>query len=107
MLRSRTYNGRSILCLDLAPPEGEDVGKFEEGGRTATAQVIDPSLLTAIAGARGSLLSRDHGRGLELVASCEPARTLAGQSIAGIPLDSDPPICEPCGIWVSLGSHQD
>jgi hypothetical protein len=79
MLRSRIYNGRSILCLDLAPIDGE--------GR--------------------SLSSRDHGRGFRFVASCEPVPTLPEQAIAGMPMASDPPICEPYGIWVSLDANQD
>ena len=112
MLRSRIYNGRSILCLDLAPPECGDVGKAEEAGRTATcatvntACVVDLSRLTAIDGAGHPLLSREHARELRFIASCEPARTLAEQTIGGIP-GSDPPICEPCGVWVSLAASQD
>jgi hypothetical protein len=91
MLRSRIYNGRSILCLDLAAPESEDVGDLEKAGR----------------GADHPLLSRDQARGVRFVASCEPARPLAGESIAGSPADSVPPICEPCGVWISLDAGQD
>ena len=89
MLRSRIYNGRSILCLDFAPESG------------------DLTLLTAIDGADHPLLSRDQARGVRFVASCEPARTLAEESIAGSPAGSVPQICEPCGVWVSLDASQD
>lgn len=89
MLRSRIFNGRSILCLDLALESG------------------DVSLLTAIDGADHPLLSGDQARGVRFVASCEPARTLAEESIAGSPAGSVPQICEPCGVWVSLDTSQD
>jgi hypothetical protein len=89
MLRSRIYNGRSILCIDLAAPESEDVGNLEKTG------------------ADHPLLSRDHARGVRFVASCEPARTLAEESIAGSPAGPVPQICEPCGVWVSLDASPD
>ena len=112
MLRSRIYNGRSILCLDLAAPESEDVENLEKAGHTATCvrgstRVTDPSLLTAIDGADHPFLSRDQARGVRFVASCEPARPLAEESIAGSPAGSVPQICEPCGVWISLDPGQD
>jgi hypothetical protein len=113
MLRSRIYNGRSILCLDLAAPESEDIGNLEKAVCPAacaagnTARMTDLSLLTAIDGADHPFLSPDQARGVRFVASCEPARTLAEESIAGRPAGSVPPICEPCGVWVSLDASQD
>ena len=106
MLRSRIYNGRSILCLDVAP-ESEDVGRPATFVRGSTARVTDPSLLTTMDGADHPLLSGDYARGVRFVASCEPARTLAEESIAGSPAGSLPQICEPCGVWVSLDASQD
>jgi len=106
MLRSRIYNGRSILCLDVAP-EPEDVGRPATSVRGGTARVTDPSLLAAIDGADHPLLSGDHARGVRFVASCEPARTLAEESIAGSPAGSVRRIYEPCGVRVSLDASQD
>jgi hypothetical protein len=113
MLRSRIYNGRSILCLDLAAPESEEVGNLHQAGRPATcvsgntARVTDLSPLTAIDGVDYPLFSRDQARGVRFVASCEPAQTLAEESITGSPAGSVPQICEPCGVWVSLDAGQD
>jgi len=71
MLRSRIYNGRSILCLDLAAP------------------VTDLSL-TAIDAADHPLLSRDQARGVRFVGSCEPARTpkICGPCAVWVSLDA-------------------
>jgi hypothetical protein len=112
MLRSLIYNGRSILCLDLAP-DSEDAGNLEKTGCPATcvtgntARVTDPSRLTAIDGAEHPLLSRDQAPGVRFVGNREPARTLAEESIADSPPGSGPEICEPCGVWVSLDASQD
>jgi len=53
-----------------------------------------------------SLIAIGREGELQLVFSCERTGTLAG-SVASLPLDSIPAICEPCGVWVSLdASHK-
>ncbi len=97
--------------FELADPLGCDDAGESETWPTAIrvagnkALVIDFSLLTAMDAASRHLLSRYDAGETGIVGNCEPEGQLA-QSIGGIPRASVPAVCEPFGIWVSLGASQ-
>jgi hypothetical protein len=95
--------------FQLADPFGrDDAGESETKWRTATrlavnnAAAIDFSLSTTMDAASRHLLSRYSAGETRIVAVCEQAGQLA-ESIGGTPGPSVPAVCEPFGIWVSLG----